>query len=79
VNKPLPISKWDSLKIINPQTFPFRGIRLVEAKAINTSLASLGHVISALSTASHTHIPYRDSKLTRALQVSYIFKSVTRY
>ena len=44
------------------------GLRLDEAKFINSSLSALGKVISALSTDSTTHIPYRDSKLTRLLQ-----------
>merc|ERR1719473_715454 len=40
-----------------------------EAKAINKSLSALGQVIKALtSTKKNTHIPFRDSKLTRMLQ-----------
>ena len=47
------------------------GQRLEESKQINRSLASLGNVISALTDAkSRTHIPYRDSKLTRMLEDS---------
>ncbi|CAA0820490.1 ATP binding microtubule motor family protein [Striga hermonthica] len=42
---------------------------LEEAKTINKSLSALGNVINALSsTGKTTHIPYRDSKLTRILQ-----------
>ena len=41
-----------------------------ELTSINKSLSSLGNVISALSSASRTHVPYRDSKLTRLLQDS---------
>lgn len=45
------------------------GSRLDEAKYINRSLSVLGHVISGLaSNNSSTHIPFRDSKLTRILK-----------
>uniref|UniRef100_A0A1A9UTX3 Kinesin motor domain-containing protein n=1 Tax=Glossina austeni TaxID=7395 RepID=A0A1A9UTX3_GLOAU len=46
------------------------GVVLNEAKIINKSLSALGNVISALSDSKKTHIPYRDSKLTRILQES---------
>ena len=39
-----------------------------EATKINLSLSALGNVISALVDGKSTHIPYRDSKLTRLLQ-----------
>ena len=45
------------------------GERLDEAKNINKSLSCLGNVISALTENNRGHIPYRDSKLTRILQV----------
>jgi hypothetical protein len=46
------------------------GQRLKEATKINQSLSALGNVISALVDARSTHVPYRDSKLTRLLQDS---------
>ncbi|GMH98062.1 hypothetical protein TrVE_jg12664 [Triparma verrucosa] len=47
------------------------GQRLEESKKINQSLSALGNVISALTdTKGRTHVPYRDSKLTRILEDS---------
>ena len=43
------------------------GERLAEAQKINLSLSALGNVISALVDGKSTHVPYRDSKLTRLL------------
>lgn len=47
------------------------GDRLREATKINLSLSALGNVISALVDGKAKHIPYRDSKLTRLLQVRH--------
>ncbi|CAI9764020.1 unnamed protein product [Fraxinus pennsylvanica] len=46
------------------------GLRRKEGSYINKSLLSLGTVISKLTDGKSTHIPYRDSKLTRLLQSS---------
>jgi hypothetical protein len=54
------------------------GVRLEEAKYINSSLSALGNVISALATSSgstNQFIPYRSSKLTRVLTNSLSFDS----
>lgn len=50
------------------------GDRLKEGAAINKSLSALGNVINMLAAdkakRGKTHVPYRDSKLTRLLQES---------
>ena len=49
------------------------GIRFKESVTINCGLLALGNVISALGDDKKkniTHVPYRDSKLTRLLQDS---------
>jgi kinesin family protein 5 len=46
------------------------GLTLEEAKTINRSLTTLGMVINSLTDGRSTHIPYRESKLTRVLQES---------
>ena len=49
-----------------------KGQRLEECKKINASLSALGNVIAALTDRSpgRSHVPYRDSKLTRLLEDS---------
>ncbi len=46
------------------------GLTLEEAKIINKSLTTLGMVITSLTDEKSTHIPYRESKVTRILQES---------
>jgi hypothetical protein len=46
------------------------GQRKKEAVVINKSLSALGNVVMALQRNDYTHVPYRDSKLTRLLQDS---------
>lgn len=46
------------------------GQRLSEAQAINSSLLELGNVVSALADPTHTHVPFRNSTLTRLMQES---------
>lgn len=45
------------------------GLRASEAKSINLSLTTLGMCINARADPTATHVPFRDSKLTRLLQV----------
>ena len=44
--------------------------RFHELKSINLSLSALGNCISSLASDARTHVPFRDSKLTRLLQGS---------
>ena len=46
------------------------GQTVEEAKKIDLSLTTLGKVITALTDKKITHIPYRESKLTRMLSES---------
>ncbi|RLM54780.1 kinesin-II 85 kDa subunit-like isoform X1 [Panicum miliaceum] len=46
------------------------GVRRKEGSYINKSLLTLGTVISKLTDGKATHVPFRDSKLTRFLQSS---------
>ncbi|XP_004507492.1 kinesin-like protein KIN-7D, mitochondrial isoform X2 [Cicer arietinum] len=46
------------------------GLRRKEGSYINKSLLTLGTVIGKLSEGKASHVPYRDSKLTRLLQSS---------
>nr|AMS24208.1 armadillo repeat-containing kinesin-like protein [Marsilea vestita] len=46
------------------------GLRATEAMSVNMSLTALAKCISARADPSNTHVPFRDSKLTRLLQES---------
>lgn len=48
----------------------YAGLRATEAVSINLSLTTLGMCINARADPNATHVPFRDSKLTRLLQVS---------
>lgn len=48
------------------------GQTLEEGKLINKSLSALGNVVNALTDGRTSHVPYRDSKLTRVLQVPHL-------
>ena len=52
------------------------GQKFTESKSINLSLSTLGKVIQCLSTDKPGHVPYRESKLTRILQVEYILQFI---
>lgn len=54
------------------------GQRLKEGININRGLLALSNVISALSEGK-SHVPYRDSKLTRMLQVSIMLTFSASY
>lgn len=52
---------------LKPESTP-AGASLQELTCINLSLSTLGKCISAIVCQRRTHVPYRDSKLTRLLQ-----------
>ena len=54
-------------------------MRIQELTSINTSLSCLGHCISALIDKSRTHIPFRNSKLTRILSDSLLGRGKMRF
>ena len=56
-----------------------KGQRLAECKKINQSLGELSNVIASLSRKKSTHIPYRNSKLTRLLEDSLGGNSYTSF
>ena len=55
------------------------GQTLEEGKLINKSLSALGNVVNALTDGKSSHVPYRDSKLTRVLQVQELVPCYTLF
>lgn len=72
--KTIKISKLNIVDLAGSERVSISGAtgnRLLESRKINQSLSALGNVISALTDLkARTHIPYRDSKLTRILEDS---------
>ena len=60
----------EKFKIPQDLTKEEKDLRINELTSINGSLSCLGHCISALIEKSRTHIPFRNSKLTRVLSDS---------
>ncbi|KNC55589.1 kinesin family member 17 [Thecamonas trahens ATCC 50062] len=60
------LNLWD----VGQHTYVADATELKELRNINQSLSALGNCVNALSQRGRTHIPYRDSKLTRLLQDS---------
>jgi hypothetical protein len=59
-----------------------QGQQLREGIDINKGLLALGNVISALGDETKrgkVHVPYRDSKLTRMLQVRVYFLQINKF
>ncbi len=54
-----------------------RGRTLKDACKVGLSMSAFGNVISALADHRSTHIPYRDSVLTRLLQNSFGGNTIT--
>ena len=70
---PSPLEFCHTFHSIYLSHLPFvgaEGDRLKESGAINSSLLTLGTVIGKILDGS-THVPFRDSKLTRILQASF--------
>ena len=73
-NKQIKVGKLNMVDLAGSESVRVTGAtgkRLEESKNINKSLSCLGNVIAALTDPkSRSHIPYRDSKLTRLLKDS---------
>lgn len=60
----------EKFKIPQDKSPEERELRITELTCINSSLSALGHCVSALIDRNRTHIPFRNSKLTRVLSDS---------
>ena len=69
----------EKFKIPSDLTGPEKEVRIQELTSINGSLSCLGHCISALIDKSRTHIPFRNSKLTRILSDSLLGQGKMRF
>jgi hypothetical protein len=69
----------EKFKIPSDLTALEKEIRIQELTSINGSLSCLGHCISALIDKSRTHIPFRNSKLTRILSDSLLGQGKMRF
>lgn len=68
-------SRLNLIDLAGSESATSSGDRQKEGSFINKSLLALGTVISKLTESganSSTHIPYRDSKLTRLLQPALV-------
>ncbi|KAI3915607.1 hypothetical protein MKX01_015432 [Papaver californicum] len=67
------LSQFNSIDLAGSESSKAEAIGLhrKEGSYINKSLLTLGTVISKLTDAKSTHVPYRDSKLTRVAVLSY--------
>ena len=69
----------EKFKIPSDLTTAEKDVRIQELTSINSSLSCLGHCISALIDKSRTHIPFRNSKLTRILSDSLLGQGIMRF
>ena len=69
----------EKFKIPSDLTTAEKDTRIQELTSINGSLSCLGHCISALIDKSRTHIPFRNSKLTRILSDSLLGQGKMRF
>ena len=74
-DSPIRISTFNLVDLAgseNAKMTNIQGERAREAKHINQSLLTLSLIIHRLSEGGRQHLPFRDSKLTRLLQVGMV-------